>query len=225
MFEFFNHNNDLMCDSYEKYIKPVVNDSKNFYRMFDNNSTTNRVIINGRMDKIVNWPRNLNQILNIDIACGNIVHMPMVGEIYIECITVEWFSIKHLFDAKNLNINNLHHNILTETPENKSETDNIKILSVKSNSVLIFQDIIIQTSSGLILIQIYKFKVPVDNITHGAFIIFQNDFDNSNQNNTILYTKNNKNLLLKSIDDNSKIDFNFQNTKTPKTANNNNAYD
>jgi len=178
---------NMMDESYQKYIKPVVNIDEKFYRVFDNNCENDRVVINGKIDKIVNLPKNLNAILNIDISCGNIVHVPMLNDIYIE-----YDKIKQLINIKELNIDNFTC---------KLDLDEIKILSVKNNKNITYQDIIIQTNKEIIIIQIYKFKIPIENITHGAVIIFQNDLNNSNQNNTIYYTKNNNKLLLKSIDD------------------------
>jgi hypothetical protein len=187
----------MLDESYQKYIKPVAETDGNFYRVFDNNCEEDRVVINGKIDKIVNLPKNLNAILNIDMSCGNIVHVPMVSDIYIE-----YETIKQLIHIKELNINN---------SSSKLDSDEIKILSVKNNKNITYQDIIIQTNKEIIIIQIYKFKIPIENITHGAVIIYQNDMDNSNQNNTIYYTKNN-NLSLNSIyntriiiDDNKKI--------------------
>lgn len=188
---------NMLDESYQKYIKPVAETDGNFYRVFDNNCEEDRVVINGKIDKIVNLPKNLNAILNIDMSCGNIVHVPMVSDIYIE-----YETIKQLIHIKELNINN---------SSSKLDSDEIKILSVKNNKNITYQDIIIQTNKEIIIIQIYKFKIPIENITHGAVIIYQNDMDNSNQNNTIYYTKNN-NLSLNSIyntriiiDDNKKI--------------------
>lgn len=178
---------NMMDESYQKYIKPVVNIDEKFYRVFDNNCENDRVVINGKMDKIVNLPKNLNAILNLDMSCGNIVHVPMLNDIYIE-----YDKIKQLINIKELNIDNFTC---------KLNFDKIKILSVKNNKNIIYQDIIIQTNKEIIIIQIYKFKIPIEHITHGAVIIYQNDLNNSNQNNTIYYTKNNNKLLLKSIDD------------------------
>ena len=58
---------NMMDESYQKYIKPVVNTEGKFYRVFDNNCENDRVVINGKIDKIVNLPKNLNAILNLDI--------------------------------------------------------------------------------------------------------------------------------------------------------------
>jgi hypothetical protein len=200
-----NFINFILDESYQKYIKPATELDGNFYRVFDNNCEDGRVIINGKIDKIVNLPKNLNAILNLDISCGNIVHVPMVSDIFIE-----YESIKELIHIKDLNINSFFYVL------NNNE---IKILSPKNNKNILFQDIIIETHKGeLIIIQIYKFKIPIENITHGAVIIYQDDFDNSNQNNTIYYTKNNDNLLLNSINDNSKIkDDNKKNKKIKPT--------
>ena len=179
-----NFINNMLDESYQKYIKPAVESDGHFYRVFDNNCEDDRVVINGKIDKIVNLPKNLNAILNIDISCGNIVHIPMVSDIYIE-----YESIKQLIHIKELNIDNF---------SSKLDIDELKILSVKNNKNITYQDIIIQTNKEIIIIQIYKFKIPFESITHGAVIIYQNDFNNSNQNNTIYYTKNNNNLLLNS---------------------------
>jgi hypothetical protein len=192
-----NFINNMLDESYQKYIKPVAESDGHFYRVFDNNCEEDRVVINGKIDKIVNLPKNLNVMLNIDTSYGNIVHVPMVSDIYIE-----YESIKQLIHIKDLNINN---------STSKLDKDEIKILSAKNNKNITFQDIIIQTNKEIIIIQIYKFKVPFENITHGAVIIYQNDSNNSNQNNTIYYTKNNNKLILENIDDTSIIDTNNRN--------------
>ena len=70
-----------------------------FYRVFDNNCDTDRVTINGKIDKIVKLPKNLNIILNIDSMCGNIVHIPMISDIYIE-----YDLIKQLINIKDLSL-------------------------------------------------------------------------------------------------------------------------
>jgi hypothetical protein len=198
-----NFINNLLDESYQKYIKPVAESDGHYYRVFDNNCEDDRVVINGKIEKIVNLPKNLNEVLNIDCSCGNIVHIPMVNDIYIE-----YESIKQLIHIKELNINNF---------TSKLDLDEIKILSVKNSRNITYQDIIIQTNKEIIIIQIYKFKVPFESITHGAVIIYQNDSNNSNQNNTIYYTKNNSKLILNKIDDtNIIIDDNKKNKKYRK---------
>jgi len=110
----------------------------------------------------------------------------MVSNLYIE-----YLDNNEILDIKNLDINN----------EYVSNNNVIKMLSIKSNNNMIYQDIIIETSSTLIIVQIYKFKTPVHNITHGAFIIYQNNIDNLNHNNTIYSIKLNNKLALKIIND------------------------
>lgn len=161
----------------------------NYYRIFDNNSLNDRIIINSKIDKIVDIPDYLNNLFNIDVSCGNIVHIPMADDIFIEYLDISQY----------ININNL--NIYNKCNLN----NNIKIYSPKENDDMIYQDIIIETKLSFIIIQIYKFKLPINNITHGAFIIYQNDILYQNNSNTIFYTKNNKNLLLNNIIDNHKI--------------------
>jgi len=167
----------------------------NYYKVFDNNNNNDHLIINGKIDKIVNYPKNLNDILNIDISYGNIVHIPMVNNIL----------INYENNKKMLNINNLNIN--------ESESDNkIKILSVKIDKNIMYQDILIHTNKNLIILQLYKFIKPIENITHGAFIIYNNDYNDLNQNNTIFYTKNNTDILVKSsIDDIDLIDSRINN--------------
>jgi hypothetical protein len=188
-----NFNNMMLDESYQKYIIPNDQLSTSFHRLFDNNCLNDRVVINGKIDKIVDLPKNLNMILNIDISYGNIVHIPMVSNIYIE-----YSSFEHLINIKDLNNkDNIDLNIYNQ----KLYSDTIKILSVKKNKNITYQDILIQTNKNLIIIQIYKFSKPIQNITHGAFIIYQNDIDHSNQNNTIYYTKNSKLNQLTKIND------------------------
>ena len=183
--------NNILDDSFYKYIsKPVSVSDAYFYRVFDNNCDTDRVTINGKIDKIVKLPKNLNIILNIDSMCGNIVHIPMISDIYIE-----YDLIKQLINIKDLNKDSY-----TSVLDKK-----IKILSVKNNNNITYQDIIIQTHKEIIIIQIYKFKIPFENITHGAVIIYQNDSDNFNQYNTTYYTKNNNLLFLDNITNNKQI--------------------
>lgn len=171
--------NQLIDESYEKYIKPNINNTSNFYRVFDNNCDKDRVIINGKFDSNVDEPKNLNKILNIDSKCGNIVHVPMLSEIYIE-----YQSTKLLLDVNNFDVNNM--NISNMSIDNSL----ISLLSVKTHKNIKFQDILIQTSNDIILVQLYKFDYPIDKITHGAFIIYQNDESGYSQNNTIFFTKN-----------------------------------
>jgi len=185
---FINQNID---ESFELYIKPLLDNKTIYYRIFDNNCDDDRIIINGKIEKIVDFPKKLNNILNIDISCGNIVHIPMLNDIYIEYLT-----IKQLIDIKNLNLLN---------QVNINNSDNIKFLSIKYGKNIIFQDIIIQTNKNIIIIQLYKLINPINDITHGAVIIFQNDLINNNQNNTIYYTKSNNMLNIDNIDNTKKI--------------------
>ena len=115
----------------------------------------------------------------------------MASDIYIE-----YADIKQFISVKDLNIYN--HNV-------KFDKETLKIYSVKTYKNIIFQDIIIQTSKTIILIQIYKLYTPISNISHGAFIIYQNDIENMNRNNTVHYSRKNSNLLLNSITDNDNI--------------------
>lgn len=183
--------NQNIDESFESYIKPAVDVNLTFYRIFDNNCDSDRVVINGKLEKIVNLPKNLNNMLNIDISCGNIVHVPMLNDIYIE-----YSSTKQLIDIKNLS---------AFSQINKINSDDVKFLSIKYNKNIIFQDIIIQTNKSIIIVQLYKLTVAIDDITHGAVIIFQNEFFDSNQNNTIYYTKANSRLIIDSITDTKKI--------------------
>lgn len=160
--------------------------NKNYYRIYDNNNINDRIIINGKIEKLVNIPKNINNIFNIDVSCGNIVHIPMVNDIYIE-----YLNIKKFINIKDLDICNSH--IVLD--------DSLKIYSVKTTKDMFYQDIIIQTNNTFLIIQIYKFKHTIKNITHGAFIIYQEDSDNMNSNNTIYYTRN-KNII-ENIEDNS----------------------
>lgn len=178
--------NNLMDKSYQEYIKPIININNNFYRLFDNNLDDDRIIINGKIEQLLFLPNNFNKILNIDISYRNVVHIPMASNLYIE-----YLDSNELLDIKNLDINNQYI----------SNNNLIKILSIKSNNNMIYQDILIETNNTLIIVQIYKFKIPIHNITHGAFIIYQNDFDNLNNNNTIYSIKLNNKLALKLIND------------------------
>jgi hypothetical protein len=183
--------NQIVDESFETYVKPLLNSNSNFYRIFDNNCDDDRVIINGKLEKIVNLPKNLNNLLNIDISCGNIVHIPMLNDIYIE-----YLSTKQQIDIKNLNTFNQIF---------KLDSENVKFLSVKYNKTIMYQDIIIQTNKTFIIVQLYKFINPIDDITHGAVIIFQNDYNDNNQNNSIYYTKENSKLIIDSITNTKKI--------------------
>jgi hypothetical protein len=113
----------------------------------------------------------------------------MADDIYIECS-----DIKQIINISNLDIFNYN-----------MSNNKIKIYLPKENNNLLYQDIIIDTDSTFIIIQIYKFKSPINNITHGAFIIYQNDNYSLNNNNTIFYTKNNNNLLINKITDTTMI--------------------
>jgi len=193
-----NNKNFINLDldkSFDDYIKPVVQINTSFYRIFDNNCDNDRVIINGKIEKLFNQPKNLNNLLNIDISCGNIVNIPMLNDIYIE-----YLSTKQIINIKDLNILNQVFRL---------DSDNVKFLSIKYDKNIIFQDIIIHTSKNIIIIQLYKFKIPVEDITHGAVIIFQNNNYENNLNNTIYYTKENNQLLIDNITNIEEIDNNY----------------
>ena len=157
----------------------------NYYRVFDNNLIDDRIIINSKIERIVDLPQYINNILNIDVSCGNIIHIPMANDIFIEYLNMNEI----------ISINNLDINI-----NNYSMSDNIKIYSPKENDNIIYQDIIIESTKSFIIIQIYKFKSPLNNITHGAFIIYQNENINHNNSNMVFYTNNNL-YKLKNITD------------------------
>lgn len=181
-----NFIDNIMDESYYAYIKPIHNKNSIFYRIFDYNNNNEHIIINGKIDKIVNYPKNLNLLLNIDSSYGNIIHIPMISDMYIDYMTH-----KHLINIKDLGINNIY----------KIDNDKIKFLSVKKNKKIIYQDILIHIDNNIIIVQIYKCNKPINDITHGAFIIYQNNTNINNQNNTIFYTKYNSNLLISDIKD------------------------
>ena len=79
--------NNLLDNSFQKYVESDEL-NLNFYRVFDNNSYSDRIIINSKIDKIVDIPRYINNILNIDISCGNIIHIPMADDIFIEYLNM-----------------------------------------------------------------------------------------------------------------------------------------
>ena len=91
-------------------------------------------------------------------------------------LTIEYKDNNYIIQCLDFNMNNINNN-------------NIKILSPKQTQHLYYQDIIIDTESDLIIIQVYKLKNQTDNITHGAFIIYQDDSENYKQNNSIFYTR------------------------------------
>ena len=194
-----NFINQHLDDSLELYINHIDDQSTNYYRIFDNNDYSDRIIINGKIDKLINQPKNINNILNIDIECGNIVHIPMLSDMYLEYSDIKQYisikSLNHIYDSKYYNEDN----------------DYIKFLSVKSKKNLIYRDIIIETQKGIILVQLYKFKLPIDGVSHGAVIIYQNDISGYNQSNTIFYTKDNLDLKLSNIESDRRI--NIKKTK------------
>lgn len=172
--------------------------NQNYYRLYDNNDNFNRIIINGKIDKIVNIPNNINDIFNIDTSCGNIVHIPMVSIIYIEFLNIK----------KTINITDLHlynNNVIFD--------DTLKIYSIKTTENMYYQDIIIDNNNEIIIIQIYKFKYMIDNISYGTFIIYQNNLQNLNSNNTIYYTRNKYNIINNIEDDKILINNNLINCK------------
>ena len=177
---------NLIDDSFQKYVE-LKELNLNFYRVFDNNSYDDRIIINSKIEKIVDIPRHINNIFNIDISCGNIIHIPMANDIFIE-----YLNMNELINISNLDIN-INNNYLSNSK--------IKRYSLKENNNIIYQDIIIESNKTFVIIQIYKFKLPLDNITHGAFIIYQNDNMTQNNSNTVFYTKNSHILKLKNITD------------------------
>ena len=180
--------NNIIDESYQRYVIPFLQDD-HIYCLFDNNCNNDRVIINGKIDKIVNIPKNINYLLNIDSTYGNIVHIPMASNIYIEYSNIkENINVLDICDVKS-------NNCLIDNP--------IQFHSVKSNKNIIFQDIIIQTIDTIIIVQIYKFKKPIKNISYGAFIIYQNDFNNMNCNVICYYKQNN--IKINNISDDKKI--------------------
>ena len=188
-----NFINQQIDDSFELYVNHIKEPITNYYRIFDNNNDSDRIIINGKIDKIINQPKNINNILNIGIECGNIVHIPMLSDMYLEYSDLKQYisikSLNHIGNSKYYNENNEY----------------IKFLSVKTKKNLIYQDIIIETQKGIIIVQLYKFKLPIDGVSHGAVIIYQNDISGYNQSNTIFYTKDNISLRLDSINSDKKI--------------------
>jgi hypothetical protein len=197
--------NNIMDDSYHAYIKPIYTKNSTFYRIFDYNNNNEHIVINGKIDKIVNYPKNLNILLNIDSSYGNIIHIPMMSDMYIDYMTD-----KYLINIKDLSMNNNTY---------KTDNDKIKFLSVKKNTCIghmpssiksmlgkiIYQDILIHVDNNIIIVQIYKCSEPINDITHGAFIIYQNSINMNNQNNSIFYTKNNSNLIINDIKDISSL--------------------
>ena len=161
-------NINIMEDSFFKYIPELLSPVSQVHKVFENN----QIIINSKIDKLVTLPKNINDILNIDsVFNNNIIHVPMSNN-----LTIEYNDNKYSIQCLDLNANNINN-------------DNIKILSPKQTHNLYYQDIIIETGSELVIIQIYNFKNHIDNITHGAFIIYQNDNDTYKQNNSIFYTR------------------------------------
>ena len=69
----------------------------------DYNNNNEHIVINGKIDKIVNYPKNLNLLLNIDSSYGNIIHIPMMSDMYIDYMTY-----KHLINIKDLSIDNIY---------------------------------------------------------------------------------------------------------------------
>lgn len=144
------------------------------YKIFNYKTSIDSVIINSKIKELIDVPYDMNNLLYIDNSYGNIVHIPMADELYIECNNYK----------KNINICNLF------IFDNNTNTDNIKIYSTKENDNLIYRDIIIELSiSSIIIAQVYKFKVPINNITHGAFIIYPDNLQDVNINNMISYSK------------------------------------
>ena len=161
-------NINILEDSFFKYIPESTSPVSQTYKVFENN----HIIINSKIDKLVTLPKNINNILNIDsIFKDNIIHIPMSND-----LTIEYKDNNYIIQCLDFNMNNINNN-------------NIKILSPKQTQHLYYQDIIIDTESDLIIIQVYKLKNQTDNITHGAFIIYQDDSENYKQNNSIFYTR------------------------------------
>jgi hypothetical protein len=161
-----------------------------YYRLFDNNLSYDRVIINGKIDLEVKNSKYLNNILNIDNNCNNIANIPMVNYIYLE-----YLNNKQLINVEEWDIFDNNH----------LSNDNIQFLSVKNNDNIMFRDILIHTSNCLIIIELYKLKKPIDDITHGVLIIYQHDYNIYNPTDTIYYTKNNNKLILDSIYNTNKL--------------------
>lgn len=167
--------------------------NNNYNIIYDNNIINDRLIIMGIIDDFIYNPKDLNKIFNIDNTIGNIIHIPMLNEFYIK-----YLNNNYKINIDNLDLNNYY-----------LDNEHLKILSVKTINNIIFQDILIQTTNNIIIIQIYKFIKSYSNISHGGFIIYNNNNGYSTTNNTIYYIKYLNNNLLYNFETNRKNDDKF----------------
>jgi len=166
------------------YNKNIINDEENndnemnniYYKLFDYNDENDRILINGKIPKIIKPTKKLNEILyeNYDNTCS-FINIPMIEKLY----------IKYKKEEITIDIKNFIYWHL-----NKS--NNIYILSKHTNDIMTYQDIIINTINGIISINIYKLNNSINNISYGIILLYKSFYPSNIQPSSIFFTKETK---------------------------------
>lgn len=183
--------------SYSIYDEIYENNmDKIYYRLFNYNNEEDMILINGKIPLIINAPNKLNELLSIDNNDKNcsIINIPMIEKLYIK-YKKEDISI----DIKN------------QIYWNYKKNDNIYILPLRQNEYMSYQDIIINTTNGIISITIYKLLKSINNIKYGIVLLYKSNNDLDTQPSTIFYTKKSKQYLIQNLLDDSNIINNINN--------------
>jgi len=164
------------------------NMDKIYYRVFDYNNEEDSILINGSIPKIINPPLKLNEILSIDDNDKNnrVVNIPMIDKLYIK-----YKKNELVIDIKNF----IYWNYI--------KNDNIYILPSRSNDDMIYRDIIINTTSGIISINMYKLNKKINDIKYGIVLLYKSYNNLDNQPSTIFFTKKSNKYILKNLYDDS----------------------
>jgi len=192
-----NNINNIRKSSYSIYDEIYENNmDKIYYRLFNYNNEEDMILINGKIPIIINAPIKLNELLSIDNNDKNcsIINIPMIEKLY----------IKYKKEELTIDIKN-------QIYWNYKKNDNIYILPLRHNDIMSYQDIIINTSNGIISITIYKLLKNINNIKYGIVLLYRCNNILDNQPSTIYYTKKSKKYLIKNLLDDSNIINNINN--------------
>jgi hypothetical protein len=184
-----NLNYNMRKQSYTIYDEIYENNmDKIYYRLFNFNNDEDMILINGEIPLIMNVPNKLNEILSIDNNNCSMINIPMIKKLYIK------------YKKEELTID-----IKDGIYWNNIKNDNIYILPLRNNNNMSYQDIIINTSNGIISITIYKLHKSINNINYGIVLLYKSYNNLDNQPSTIFFTKKSNNYLIKNLIDESFI--------------------
>ena len=144
-----------------------------YYKLFDYNDENDTILINGKIPNIIKPTKKLNELLydNYDNSCSYI-NIPMIEKLY----------IKYKKEEITIDIKNFIY-------WHSNKTDNIYILPKRSNNIMTYQDIIINSSNGIISINIYKLNKNINDITYGIILLYKSFSPSSIQPSSIFFTK------------------------------------